>query len=162
MGRHPARPAHGRGAQHLKVGLGHGRPLCHEAHRDIRLALDQPEVARRLLLATHAEALREDHSESEQVGATVDAFAGEDLRRDVRPRPPHAGQPPSGPAGEPEVEQLDTAFVREADVPGMEDKTPADSKVAGYGRIDGRPVAVVSNDFTVLAASTSRVAAPYS
>jgi methylmalonyl-CoA decarboxylase subunit alpha len=45
-----------------------------------------------------------------------------------------------------------------SDVPGMEDKTPADSKIAGYGKIDGRPVAVIVNDFTVYAASTSRVA----
>jgi acetyl-CoA carboxylase carboxyltransferase component len=35
--------------------------------------------------------------------------------------------------------------------------TPADSKVAGYGRIDGRNVAVVSNDFTVLGASSSAI-----
>lgn len=45
-----------------------------------------------------------------------------------------------------------------SDVPGMEERTPADSKIAGYGRIDGRPVAVISNDFTVLAATSSRVA----
>jgi len=37
------------------------------------------------------------------------------------------------------------------------DRTPADGKVAGFGRIDGRPVAVVSNDFTVLGASSSQV-----
>ena len=35
------------------------------------------------------------------------------------------------------------------------DKTPADGKIAGYGRIDGREVAVVSNDFTVKGASSS-------
>ncbi len=45
-----------------------------------------------------------------------------------------------------------------SDVPGMEDKTPADSKVAGYGKIDDRTVAVIANDFTVLAATSSRVA----
>jgi len=45
-----------------------------------------------------------------------------------------------------------------SDVPGMEDKTPADSKIAGYGQINGRTVAVVANDFTVLAATSSRVA----
>ncbi len=33
--------------------------------------------------------------------------------------------------------------------------TPADGKVAGYGRIDGRTVAVISNDFTVRGASSS-------
>lgn len=36
-------------------------------------------------------------------------------------------------------------------------KTPADGKIAGYGRIDGREVAVVSNDFTVLGASSSAI-----
>ena len=35
------------------------------------------------------------------------------------------------------------------------DKTPADGKIAGYGRIEGREVAVVSNDFTVKGASSS-------
>ena len=33
----------------------------------------------------------------------------------------------------------------------------ADGKVAGYGRIDGREVAIVSNDFTVLGASSSAI-----
>ena len=36
-------------------------------------------------------------------------------------------------------------------------KTPADGKLAGVGRIDGRPVALVSNDFTTLGASSSVV-----
>jgi acetyl-CoA carboxylase carboxyltransferase component len=53
---------------------------------------------------------------------------------------------------------LEVGMLNHSDVPGMEDKTPADSKVAGYGRIDGRPVAVVSNDFTVMAATSSRIA----
>lgn len=35
------------------------------------------------------------------------------------------------------------------------DRTPADGKVAGFGKIDDRPVAIVSNDFTVLGASSS-------
>src|SRR5690606_39110273 len=33
--------------------------------------------------------------------------------------------------------------------------TPADGKVAGFARVDGRPVGVVSNDFTVKGASSS-------
>ena len=41
--------------------------------------------------------------------------------------------------------------------PEVRDRTPADGKVAGFGRIDGRPVAVVSNDFTVLGASSSAI-----
>ena len=31
---------------------------------------------------------------------------------------------------------LEVGMLNLSDVPGMEDKTPADSKVAGYGRID--------------------------
>ena len=45
-----------------------------------------------------------------------------------------------------------------SDMPGMEDKTPADSKIAGYGKIDDRLVAVTANDFTVMAATSSRTA----
>ena len=45
-----------------------------------------------------------------------------------------------------------------SDMPGMAEKTPADSKVAGYGKIDGRQVAVTANDFTVMAATSSRTA----
>ncbi len=41
--------------------------------------------------------------------------------------------------------------------PEVRDRTPADAKVAGFGRIEGRPVAVVSNDFTVLGASSSAI-----
>ncbi len=39
--------------------------------------------------------------------------------------------------------------------PEVRNKTPADAKVAGFARIDGREVALVSNDFTVLGASSS-------
>ncbi len=35
------------------------------------------------------------------------------------------------------------------------EKTPADGKITGYAKIDGRDVAVVSNDFTVKGASSS-------
>jgi acetyl-CoA carboxylase carboxyltransferase component len=45
-----------------------------------------------------------------------------------------------------------------SDMPGMAEKTPADSKITGYGTIDGRQVAVAANDFTVMAATSSRVA----
>ena len=41
--------------------------------------------------------------------------------------------------------------------PEVRHKTPADGKVAGFARIDGREVALVSNDFTVLGASSSVV-----
>ena len=39
--------------------------------------------------------------------------------------------------------------------PEVRHKTPADGKVAGFARIAGREVALVSNDFTVLGASSS-------
>ena len=39
--------------------------------------------------------------------------------------------------------------------PEVAERTPADGKLAGYGRIDGREVGVISNDFTVLGASSS-------
>jgi acetyl-CoA carboxylase carboxyltransferase component len=39
--------------------------------------------------------------------------------------------------------------------PEVRHKSAADGKIAGFGTIDGRPVAVVSNDFTVLGASSS-------
>lgn len=41
--------------------------------------------------------------------------------------------------------------------PEMRDRTPADGKITGYGKIEGREVAVVSNDFTVMGASSSSV-----
>ena len=36
---------------------------------------------------------------------------------------------------------LEVGMFNCSDVPGMEEKTPADSKIAGYGKIDGRTVA---------------------
>ncbi len=36
-------------------------------------------------------------------------------------------------------------------------RTPADGKVCGFGRVAGRPVGVISNDFTVLGASSALV-----
>lgn len=41
--------------------------------------------------------------------------------------------------------------------PEARDKSPADGKVAGYAKIDGREVTIVSNDFTVMGASSSEV-----
>jgi acetyl-CoA carboxylase carboxyltransferase component len=40
-------------------------------------------------------------------------------------------------------------------MPGDRERTPADGKIAGYGRIDSREVGIVSNDFTVKGASSS-------
>jgi len=39
----------------------------------------------------------------------------------------------------------------------VRERTPADGKVGGFGKVEGRPVAVVSNDFTVMGASSSVV-----
>src|ERR1044072_865675 len=39
--------------------------------------------------------------------------------------------------------------------PEQADETQTDGKIAGFGRIDGRDVAIVVNDFTVKGASTS-------
>jgi len=38
--------------------------------------------------------------------------------------------------------------------PADRDKSPCDGKIAGFGRIEGRAVAAVSNDFTVMGASS--------
>lgn len=43
--------------------------------------------------------------------------------------------------------------IREAD----RERTPADGKISGYGKIDGRLAAAVANDFTVLGASSSTI-----
>ena len=53
---------------------------------------------------------------------------------------------------------LEVGMFNHSDVPGMEEKTPADSKVAGYGKLDGRRIVIIANDFTVLAATSSRIA----
>ena len=39
--------------------------------------------------------------------------------------------------------------------PEVQHKTPADGKIAGFGKADGRPIAVIANDFTVMGASSS-------
>ncbi|MBI5256198.1 MAG: carboxyl transferase [Burkholderiales bacterium] len=44
-----------------------------------------------------------------------------------------------------------------SDVPGMEDRTPADGKVGGIGAIAGRTVAVNADDATVLAGTGGRI-----
>jgi len=44
-----------------------------------------------------------------------------------------------------------------SDMPGMEDKTPADGLITGYGLVNGRRIGVAANDFTVLAATNARI-----
>jgi methylmalonyl-CoA decarboxylase subunit alpha len=53
---------------------------------------------------------------------------------------------------------MEMGILNHSDMPGMKEKSPGDSKVAGFGKIDGRRVVVDVNDFTVLAATSSRVA----
>ncbi|MGC8604747.1 MAG: carboxyl transferase domain-containing protein, partial [Desulfomonilaceae bacterium] len=52
---------------------------------------------------------------------------------------------------------FEIGLLNHSDVPGMEDKTPADGKVCGFGAINGRTVAVTADDATVLAGSGGRV-----
>lgn len=44
-----------------------------------------------------------------------------------------------------------------SDQPNVAERAPCDGKVAGFGKIDGRPVGVVCNDLTVLGASSGNV-----
>lgn len=41
--------------------------------------------------------------------------------------------------------------------PEARERSPGDGKITGYGKLDGREVAIVSNDFTVMGASSSTV-----
>ncbi len=41
--------------------------------------------------------------------------------------------------------------------PEARENSPADGKITGYAKVDGREVAIVSNDFTVMGASSSEV-----
>jgi len=51
----------------------------------------------------------------------------------------------------------ESGLLAHSDRPEARERTPADGKVTGFCRIDGRPVAVASNDFTVLGASSAVV-----
>lgn len=52
---------------------------------------------------------------------------------------------------------MEMGLFAHSDMPGMEDRTPADSLICGYGLINGRRVAVIANDFTVLASTNARI-----
>jgi acetyl-CoA carboxylase carboxyltransferase component len=52
---------------------------------------------------------------------------------------------------------LESGLFATSHRPEVRDRTPADGKIAGVGKVGGRPVVVVSNDFTVLGASSSVV-----
>lgn len=48
-------------------------------------------------------------------------------------------------------------LLAHSDMPGEEENTPADSKVCGFGLIAGRKVGIIATDFTVKAATSSRI-----
>jgi acetyl-CoA carboxylase carboxyltransferase component len=52
---------------------------------------------------------------------------------------------------------IESGRLARAPRPEVKHKTPADGKIAGFARIAGREVGLVSNDFTVLGASSSVV-----
>ncbi|MBU2511117.1 hypothetical protein KJ966_07255 [bacterium] len=52
---------------------------------------------------------------------------------------------------------MEIGMLAHSDVPGMEIKTPADGKISGFGKINGRSIGVSANDATVLAGSGGRV-----
>lgn len=49
---------------------------------------------------------------------------------------------------------LESGLFATSSLASAKDKSPCDGKVAGFGKIDGRRVATVSNDFTVFGASS--------
>lgn len=52
---------------------------------------------------------------------------------------------------------VEMGLFAHSDIPGMEDKTAADSLICGYGTVGGRRVAVIANDFTVLASTNAPI-----
>jgi len=52
---------------------------------------------------------------------------------------------------------LESGLLAVSNRPADRDTTPADGKVAGFGRINGREAAAVANDFTVKGASSAAI-----
>jgi acetyl-CoA carboxylase carboxyltransferase component len=52
---------------------------------------------------------------------------------------------------------LESGMYAVSNRPEDKDRTPADAKVAGFGRIDGREAAAIANDFTVKGASSASI-----
>src|SRR5687768_12245533 len=50
---------------------------------------------------------------------------------------------------------IESGLLATSAFPQDRDRSPADGKIAGFGKIDGRMAACVSNDFTVMGASSS-------
>jgi acetyl-CoA carboxylase carboxyltransferase component len=44
-----------------------------------------------------------------------------------------------------------------SDLPGVSERAPCDGKVAGFGKINGRPVGIACNDLTVLGSSSANI-----
>ena len=53
------------------------------------------------------------------------------------------------------VSFIESGLLATAARPEVRDKAPADGKIAGFGKIDGRMVGIVSNDFSVMGASSA-------
>ena len=52
---------------------------------------------------------------------------------------------------------VETGLLARSARPEMRGRTPADGKIGGFGKVDGRWVTVMSNDFTVLGASSALI-----
>ncbi len=52
---------------------------------------------------------------------------------------------------------IESGLLAASIVPGDEARSPADGKIAGFGRIHGRDAACVANDFTVMGASSATI-----
>jgi acetyl-CoA carboxylase carboxyltransferase component len=52
---------------------------------------------------------------------------------------------------------IEFGMLASSDMPGMEDKTPADGLIMGFGHLNGRQIGVIANDFTVQGSSNARV-----
>jgi len=50
---------------------------------------------------------------------------------------------------------IESGLLATAARPEVREKAPADGKIAGFGKIDGRMVGIVSNDFSVMGASSA-------
>ena len=52
---------------------------------------------------------------------------------------------------------LELGLLAHSDWPGMEEGTPTDGLIVGFGKINGRRVAVSANDFTVVASTNAKI-----
>ena len=52
---------------------------------------------------------------------------------------------------------LEFGLLAHSDWPGMAEKTPADGLIVGFGKINGRRIAVSANDFTVVASTNAKI-----